>query len=690
MAIEKKTIRLLILEDSQNEAERLVSLFRNSGRATRVHRLVSSDDLNQVLGQSWDLLIAAPSSENLDPHEAITAIRRQAKDIPVIQLTDGNDSDAITEALALGAQDALPQGEDERLMLVANRELTNLEERRARRVAEVALREAEKRCQLLLDSSVDAITYVHEGMHIYANRAYLEMFCYEDGEELEGIPMIDLIASNDQASFKDFLKNYQNAEGNAELACTGVKEGGQTFAARMGFSPATFAGEPCIQVIIRAESGNAELEQKLREISSQDLVTGLHNRSHFIELLDAAADRAVNAGQPACVGYIRIDRYALLLAEAGLAGIDILLADMAGLLRSHFADNAQLARFGDDVFSVLLPAQTPEQSQASLAALLKKLEGHLFEINGRTLQTTLSIGVAGVNEKTPRGQDVIDRAHRCADELASGNALKLFNPADELAAAASRGSVVAMLQQALENNSFRLLFQPIISLRGDSHEHYEVLLRLLNPQGEEVPPLDFLRAAIDAGMAEKIDRWVILNSIKLLAQHRSKGHSTRLFVNLSSASLQDPTLLPWLSVALKAARLPSDALIFQLSEPDAIAYLKQAKALTQGLSELHCKVGLSQFGCSLNPFNTLKHLSIDFVKVDGSFSQNLSTADNQEALKTLLASLHAQAKLTIVPFVESASVLSTLWQAGVNYIQGHYLQGPTQSMDYDFSAGDDD
>ena len=689
MAIEKKTIRLLILEDSQNEAERLVSLFRNSGRATRVHRLVSSDDLAQALAQSWDLLIAAPHSDNLDPNEAITAIRRQAKDIPFIQLTDGNDSDAITEALALGAQDALPQGEDERLMLVANRELANLEERRDRRVAEVALREAEKRCQLLLDSSVDAITYVHEGMHIYANRAYLEMFCYEDGEELEGIPMIDLIASNDQANFKEFLKNYQNAEGNAELACTGIKETGQTFQARMGFSPATYAGEPCTQVVIRAESGNAELEQRLREIRRQDLVTGLQNRSHFIELIDAAAERAVNAGQTACVAYIRVDRYAALLAEAGLAGIDLLLTDLANLLRAHFGSNAQLARFGDDVFTVLLAGQTPEQSQASLGELLKKTESYLFEINGRTLQASLSIGAAGVNEKTPRGQEVIDRAHRCADELSSGNAVKLFNPADELAAAASRGSVVAMLQQALENNSFRLLFQPIISLRGDSHEHYEVLLRLLNPQGEEVPPLEFLRAAIDAGLAEKIDRWVILNSIKLLAQHRSKGHSTRLFVNLSSASLQDQTILPWLSVALKAARLPSDALIFQISEPNAIAYLKQAKALTQGLNELHCQVGLSQFGCSLNPFNTLKHLNIDFVKVDGSFSQDLSSADNQEALKTLLASLHAQAKLTIVPFVESASVLATLWQAGVNYIQGYYLQGPTQSMDYDFSAGDE-
>ncbi|MHA6492323.1 EAL domain-containing protein [Pseudomonas borbori] len=689
MAIEKKTIRLLILEDSQNEAERLVSLFRNAGRATRVHRLTSSEDLAEALQQSWDLLIAAPTSEHLDPNEAISAIRRLAKDIPVIQLLADNDSDSVTEALTLGAQDALPQGEDERLVLVAKRELSNLEERRARRVAEVALREAEKRCQLLLDSSVDAITYVHDGMHIYANRAYLELFAYEDADELEGMPMIDLIASADQANFKDFLKNYQSAEGDAELACTGVKVDGQTFPARMHFSPATYDSEPCIQVVIRAEAGNAELEEKLREISSQDLVTGLFNRTYFLELMDNAAERAVNAGQPASLAYIRLDQYSGLLAEVGLAGIDLLLTDLTTLLRAHFPGESQLARFGDDVFAVLQPGVTPEQSEPSLAALLKKVEGHLFDVSGRTVQTTLSIGIAGLNEKTPKAQEVVDRAHRCADELSGGNALKVFNPADELAAAANRGNVVAMVQQALERNSFRLLFQPIISLRGDTHEHYEVLLRLLNAKGEEVPPQEFMTAAKDAGLGEKIDRWVILNSIKLLADHRSKGHSTRLFVHLSSASLQDQTLLPWLSVALKAARLPSDSLVFQFNEPDAIAYLKQAKALTQGLNELHCKVGISQFGCAINPFNTLKHLNIDFVKVDGSFSQDLSKPENQEALKTLLASLHAQAKLTIVPFVESATVLATLWQAGVNYIQGYYLQGPSQSMDYDFSAGDE-
>lgn len=688
MAPQKKTIRLLILEDSQNEAERLVSLFRNAGQATRVHRLTSSEDLADVLQQTWDLLINAPTSTNLDPSEAIGAIRKQAKDIPVIQLIDGNDSDAITEALALGAQGALPQGEDEWLILVASRELANLEERRARRSAELALREAEKRCQLLLESSVDAIAYVHDGMHIYANRAYLELFGYEDVEELEGMPMIDLIASCDQGEFKGFLKNYQSLQGSAELVCGGVRADGSSFKASMHFSPASYDGEPCIQVVIRAESDNAELE-KLREISSQDLVTGLYNRNHFLESLDGAVERAVNVGKNSSLAYIRIDRFASLQAEIGLGDSDRLLAELAQLLRGQFPQNAELARFGDDAFAVLMDEATPKQLEQPLTELLQKVEGHLFDVGGRTVQTSLSIGVAALDEQTAKARDVVDRAHRCAEELTDGNALRIYDPARELAAAASRGNVLAMLQQALEKNSFRLLFQPIISLRGDSHEHYEVLLRLLDPEGAEVPPGEFLDAAKEAGLASKIDRWVLLNSIKLLAEHRNKGHSTRLMVHLSGTSLQDPSLLSWLGAALKASRLPPDSLVFQLDENDAVAYLRQAKALTQGLAGLGCRVALNQFGCVLNPLNTLKHLDADFVKIDGSYTQDLSRQENQEALKQLLAQLHEQAKQTIVPFVDSATVLATLWQAGVGYIQGQYLQGPSQSMDYNFSSDED-
>lgn len=689
MLTDRKTIRLLILEDSQNEAERIVSLFRNAGHATRAHRIVSLDDLNSALSNTWDLCIAAAQSNNLEPAIVLQTIQRTARDISFIQLSLDNSSDTRLEMLELGAQDAVPQGEDELLVLTAQRELGNLEERRARRAAEVALREAEKRCQLLLDSSVDAIAYVHDGMHIYANRAYLQLFGYADHDEMEGMPMIDLIAAQDQNSFKDFLKHYRGEEGVAELSCSGITASDESFPATISFSPAYYDTEPCVQVVIRSGQDSAELEEKLREISSQDLVTGLFNRQHFLELLDSAAERAIKNGQPTSLAYIKVDRYAALQTDLGIAGIDTLLADLANILRQQLSENAQIARFADDVFTVLHPEANTEQCQGELLSLMKKVDAHLFEVNGRTAQTTLTIGMAGLNEKTAKASDVLKRAHDTADQATKANSLKIYNPADEIAAAANRGNIVAMLQQALENNSFKLLFQPIISLRGDKDELYEVLLRLINPQGEEVPPTEFINAAISAGLAVKLDRWVLLNAIKLLTEQRSKGHQTRLFIHITSASIQDPSLLAWLSVALKASRLPADSIILQIRETDAVAYLKQAQQLSKGLHELHCQVALVQFGCTLNPFNTLKHLDIDFVKIDGSFTKELSVAENQEMLKETLMKLHAQSKQSIVPFVESATTLSVLWQAGVNYIQGHYLQGPSQTMNYDFSSGDE-
>ncbi len=687
MAQENKTLRLLIVDDSQNEAERLVNLFRNAGHATRVQRVTILKDLENALQQPWDLLLAAATSEQLEL-QTILAQLNDATDLPVIALITSNDSTAITQALAAGAQDAVPLGEDERLILVAQRELHNLSERRARRVAEAALQEAEKRCQLLLQSSADAIAYVHDGMHIHANETYLELFGYSDTEELEGMPLIDLIAQCDQINFKDFLRHYQSGKGEADLTCSGQRLDGSTFTAQIHFSPATYDGEPCIQVAIRVDNDNAELEEKLREVSNQDPVTGLPNRNRFVEIVEETSQALFKQNKPASLAFIRIDRFSSVQAEIGLTDADQLLCLLAKLLRDKVGAEAALARFGDDQFTILWPGISPEQAQEGLTSLLKQVEGHLFEVAGRTVQITLSIGIAGLDKRLRTAQDLIDRAHRCADEVPDGNGVKRYDPAEELAAEAQRGNVLAIVRHALETNNFRLLFQPIISLRGDSHEHYEVLLRLLNPQGEEVPPADFLEAATSAGLAAKIDRWVILRAAKMLNEHHARGHKTRLFLHLTAPSLQDPTLPAWLKTAVKAAHLPPDSLVFQFDETDATTYLKQALVLEQALHQLGCRVALNHFGRAANPSNLLRHLSSDYLKVDGKYAKEIGTPEGLTALSELLASVHEQGKQTIVPFIESASMLASIWQAGASFIQGYYLQGPSPSMDYDFSSDD--
>ena len=248
--------------------------------------------------------------------------------------------------------------------------------------------------------------------------------------------------------------------------------------------------------------------------------------------------------------------------------------------------------------------------------------------------------------------------------------------------------VLQLLADGIKNNTLVLLYQPIISLRGEEREHYEVYLRLPDNDGNLLRPDEFIQLAEHAGMGGRVDRWVVLNAIKKVSQHRAEGHDTRVTINLTNAALTDDSFLPWLRVALKAAKLPKEVVILQYSETAATTYLKQAKVFGDALAELDCRLGVSHFGCSVNPFGTLRHLNVDFVKLDGSFIQELDTdPEKQDALREMIQDLEGQGKITVVPMVATANVLASLFSSGANYVQGNYLGEASSDMDFEFDGG---
>ncbi|MCG8669418.1 MAG: EAL domain-containing protein [Pseudomonadales bacterium] len=682
------TIRLLMLHESRDDAEQLLNRIRNSGRATRAELLQDDESLDDALEKSgWDLMLLRPQTEDLFAGQCLLQVQKLQRDIPAILLIDELDPEEIVEGLREGYKAVVPIGQEEWLLQVIRRELNNLEERRKRRTVELQFKEAEKRCATLLDNSRDAITYVIDGMHTYANEAYLELFGYDDVEDLEGMPILDMVSPQDHEDFKNFLKSYTSGDSeNNEFLCHGICTDGSEIQSRMIFSAATYDGEPCTQILIRTNQADAELQEKLKEISSQDLLTGLYNRQYFTQILDETIEWTINESKTATLIYMQIDNFAAIQSDVGIGGADIVLSDIASMLRENF-DSAEIARFGDDVFTVLLKDAGLDKGVEVAEELRTKIEDHLSEVNDRTVQATVSIGVTIVSEAANDTQVIITRAHQASELVREdnplGNGVRAFDPSK--IRSGEDADTGELLQEAIDKGLFRVLFQPVIDLRGNSGELYEVLLRMVNEDGEKISPNEFLDIASHKDLCEKIDRWVILQSIKMLSEHRALGHETRLMINITGESLKDQTLLPWLSVALKAARMPGDAVIFQFTENDATTFLKQAKEFTKGLNELHCKAAISRFGCSLNPFNNLKHLNVEYLKLDGSFIKELDSEEQREHFKEIVETAHAQGKLTIAPFVESAGVLSSLWQIGVNYIQGFYLQEPTEKMSYDFS-----
>ncbi|WP_144948550.1 EAL domain-containing protein [Pseudomonas oryzihabitans] len=688
MAAEHSAIRLLLLEASQNEAERLVSLFRNAGRATRAQRLTDPAGLDELLSQSWDLAILAPPSPELDSLSALRQLRRRVPQLAVIQRVPPDDPAAVLDALRLGARDGIASDNDEHLLLASLRELGNLAERHERRRLEQALAEAEQRCQLLLANAVEAVAYVHDGLHIHVNSAYVELLGYPSAEDLEITPLMDLIAAADQPALREAFRQLRDDPSPRELDCRCVRQDGSTLGVRLRLTPAIYLDEPCVQLHLREERAApaAEaLEEQLREVRFQDTLTGLLNRSRMLELLEDALERA-RLGAPASFAYLSIDRYPTLLAELGIGAMDELLVALAERLREHFGTLVTLSRFADDAFTALLPQAADASLDSAFERLLGRQERQPLTLAGRTLAISYSIGVVSLDNHTKSAGDLVDRAHRSARQVAQrgGNACKRYDPQEELAAAANRGNLVAMVKQALQQNGFRLLFQPVIGLRGSSHEYYEALLRLVNPQGEEVSPAEFARTARDSGLSGQIDRWVIQQAVRQLGEHRARGHGTRIFVHLSGATLGDLELLPWLRETLQGQQLDAEAVIFQLSEEDLLAQPEQALAMAQRLRRQGHPVTLSGFAAGDPPLAALRLLVPDYVKLSGKLIKDLGQPEHQERLKAMVAELSAQNVQTIAPFVESASVLAQLWQVGVHFIQGYYLQEPSQAMDYEF------
>jgi len=686
----KEAIRLLICAESQNEAEAMTSLLRNAGHPTRAQQIESLDSLKAKLNeQIWDVCLCRMALPNIKGKDVLTEIQRQGKDVPTIFIHDEVDSVTAEKVLKSGAHDLVPSGEYNHLLQVVLRELKHLQQRRELREAEALLREAEKRCQVLLESARDAIAYIQDGMHLFANDSYADLFGYDDADDLLIMPVMDMVSDKDQGRFKIFLKDLKDGKTrSSEFECTMLNAKDQPFETRMIFSRATFDDEPCTQVIIRANSDNAELEAKLKQVSSQDLLTGLYNKQYFNECLADTVDKAIISGSKGAVAYVNIDGFGAVKSDVGIEGADMVICDVAHLIRTKCREEDMVARIGEDVYGILLHDSNAEQAQGFAEHIRKSIEEHLIAVEQRTIQVTASLGIALINESSPSPKEVLQRAHEASDYVrkldghSKGNGIYLYNPAQ--LANTDEERMLAKVADALKNSTFKTLYQPIINLRDEEGEHYETMLRLMDDDGKELSPMEFLLNQ-SSEAKRKVDRWMLLNTVKKLALHRSKGNDTRIFINLTNESLADNTLLPWLHKLLQTAKLPPKSLVLQFTEADAINHLKQAQAMTAGLQKIGCRVAINRFGSAIDPYALFKHVYVDYVKVDGSFTQELETEKGMETLKGLLSGIQEHEKASIVPFVENANAVAQLWTTGVSFIQGYYLQSPSEDMNYQFS-----
>lgn len=686
MKTEIKTIHLLLLEPSSNQAEATINALRNIGFAVRATQVLTPEELSKALEKGIsDLLLANLNHPDLSPKQAIEQIAHFGRDIPAIILMDQYDEKLLTNAMIYGARDGTTKDNLELLCLKIVRELKSLENRRKKIQAELALKATEKRCTLLLDNSQDAIAYVHDGMHIYANNAYLELFHYSDIDELLCMPALDMIAKDSQDEFRQYLRSSAGTSDQQSFSFTGTKSDMSHFEAVMTLSPASYDEEVCTQLIIRPAADNAELEDKLRELSAQDTLTDLYNKNYFLEQLQIAIESASEKSNTFNVLYIEYDQYNKILSEYGIAGVDQVTVDCAKWLAQQVPEEFNLTRMAGHSFALLLPDNSAKKARNLAENLCKAITQHLFDVESHTLKISLSIGICPIGDSSEDANQIISDAHSALKRVENGNGYKVYNKAVRHAGNKQDAEMLEIVQDAIESGRIELLYQPIVKLHGEEKSLYQVLLQLNDKNGNRLDTAKIFPIAKAAGLGEKLDRWIIKQTLKSIA--KQKASTAQLFVSLSSTSLIDNSLVPFINKVFKASKLPKHSIIFQIEEVDAINHLKRVITLCAELKSYGYSLCLSGYGNDPEQKILIDQLDTDFIKITDTLSNKIHQDEEvSEQVIHLLDEIHSRDKLSIIPRVEEAAMLAALWPMNVRYIQGYYLQRPSTKMNYDFSS----
>jgi diguanylate cyclase (GGDEF)-like protein/PAS domain S-box-containing protein len=690
MASQDSVVRLLFVEDRVDDAEHLISVLRNAGIAVRPNRPESEEELVRMLKeQPIDLVLANHAAKLISFAQTVALVQASGKDIPVIALVNSITEDLVLSTLAEGAHALAVRGKPQHLQRVVRDEFAALDQRRQVRRLEASLRETERRCDALIASSRDPIAYVHEGMHIRANNAYLEIFGYESFDEVEGLPLLDMIAGSDASKFKDLLKKLTKGETPPKiLELKAQRSDGETFDAMMEFAQASYEGEPCLQIVFKQRTVDAEMAKELDVLRQRDQVTGLYNRTYFTGELDTAIAAAAEGRGDQALLLVEFDNYGTVLNEIGLGHADELLDQAARRLESTLAGNTVAARFTDHSFSVLVRESDHVATRELAERIRSGFQGTIMEVGERSITPTVSIGGVQIGQKIASTQQVLVKAGQCLQDAITegGNRALVFDPAARDRAEEERiQQWVERIKAAIGGDGFVLNFQPIISLHGDGGEVYQVLLRMRGPTGEIVKPATFFPIAEEHSLVDQIDRWVIARAIETIAERKRAGKVTTLFVKLTPESLQDAALAAWIGITLKQAAVPGNQLVLSIPEAKAFTNLKAAQDLQKSLAKLGCALCLEQFGLGLNSFQLLTHIDASYLKLDqGLIGELGKNADNQKRVREIADKAKNVGKKTIAEGVQDAGSMTVLFTSSVNFVEGMFLAPPGPEMNYDF------
>ena len=447
----------------------------------------------------------------------------------------------------------------------------------------------------------------------------------------------------------------------------------------------------------QAEAALRESEKRLAWQASHDLLTGLVNRHEFEQRVEHLLLSVKTNKDQHSICYIDLDRFKIVNDTCGHGAGDELLRQVANIILVQVRAADTVARLGGDEFGLLLNNCPTQQALRIANTIRQKLEEFRFTWQDKIFTVSVSVGLVGIDAQTEDLASILNAADAAcyAAKNAGRNRVHLYQSNDkDLVARYGQMQWVSRIHQALENNSFYLYCQPIVSLDATkaSQEHYEILLRLQEETGDIILPMAFIPAAERYGLMHLVDRWVIRTLFTHLGQYYQDGYCSqkrdsdsaqglglRTFyaVNLSGASINDDQFIDFLHEQFTLHQVPPQAICFEVTETTAITNLNNASKLIREIKSLGCSFALDDFGSGMSSFAYLKNLPVDYLKIDGNFVKGIVETPTDLALTAAINQIgHVMGLKTIAEFVENDAIKQKLTEIGIDYAQGYGIAKP--------------
>ena len=675
----RQSISIAVLTENQDDVSLINGTLRDAGHAAYCHWINHPKKLSQTLADEHiELLILNCDHYPDSIRQVVKQKDRQNPELPVIAVLEQADENSIEKAMRDGACDLVSFGLRSRLQSVVSRELRALRVERALNSTIHSATEYKKQLKDYMQASRSAIALVQEGIITDVNSAWLSLFRSASNDEVTGLPLMDNFDVESQAAIKGALIAAIEGKWQADekLIAKSHITNDETDEVHLEFTKFVFDDGPCVKVCITPPDNPSQEPTKLvHDALKRDPTTLFYHRSQFLDRINKRLRKKPSSGLHA-LAYVRIDHFEKVCANVGHLNSEEVLAQFAEMTRKRMHPRDVAGRFEGTSLMVLLERGSARDAQVWGKQLCEHMQKQTFDVGNRSTQLTCTVGVCAANEVFSNMEEFVAAAIKAyrLGKTAGGNQAVLSEAADEDTRQKEFDAIwVKHLKSALMDNRFRLAQLPIAGLRTDGVEMYDLLVRMLDEQGNSVLPSEFLPAAERNNMMKNIDRWMIKSAINFCLN----SEADRVFVRLSKQSVLDPSTVGWMVGEFEHHSFDCSRLVVQIPECDAAKHIKQTRAIVKQLRKMGIGFAIEHYGIDQEKFQILDILKPDYIKVDGELMHTLMTDTSmQKSVEKIVRAAAERNIKSIAERVENANAMAVLFQLGLDFMQGHYVHEP--------------